>query len=96
MNHKADSINDRLNQLEYINKDLVMKLKIKEEEVEELKKNHEFELQTKNEIYNNNYIHLNKTHQEDIKKVRLDYEHKTENLIKKIEDVGFYFLKPGK
>lgn len=47
---------------------------------------YEKELIVKADIYNQNIIHLNKTNQEEIKKIRLDYENKMDELIKKNEE----------
>ncbi len=40
----------------------------------------------KNEIYNQNIFHLNRKHNEEIKKIRIQYENKFEDLIKQQEE----------
>ena len=47
---------------------------------------YEKELIVKADIYNQNIIHLNKTNQEEIKKIRIDYENKMDELVKKNEE----------
>lgn len=45
----------------------------------------------KQDIYNQNIIHLNKTHQEEIKRIRMDYENKMDTLIKSSEEVKLIY-----
>lgn len=47
---------------------------------------YEKELMIKADIYNQNISHLNKTNQEEIKKLRIDYENKMDELVKKSEE----------
>ena len=48
---------------------------------------YEKELKIKSEIYNQNIAHLNKTNQEEFRKLRIDYEGKMDELVKKSEEV---------
>ena len=50
---------------------------------------YEKELIVKAEIYNQNISHLNKTNQEEIKKIRIEYENKMDELVKKNEEEKF-------
>lgn len=51
-----------------------------------MKEFYENELKMKNEIYEQNILHLNKTHQEEIRNLRIDYETKIDEIIKKNEE----------
>ena len=59
----------------------------------QVKELYENELKLKADIYNNNTTHLNKTHQEEIRKIRIDYENKIDDLIKKSEEDNFLLIK---
>ena len=52
---------------------------------------YENEIRVKSDLYNQNITHLTKTHQEDLKRIRIDYEGKIADLIKKNEDVNLPF-----
>jgi len=48
---------------------------------------YEGELKSKLEIYSQNIIHLNKIHKDEIKKIRINYENKLDDVIRKSEGV---------
>ncbi len=49
------------------------------------------EIKRKQEIYEQNIRHLNKTHQEEVKKIRICYENKIDEIIKTSEGVSLLF-----
>jgi hypothetical protein len=55
--------------------------------ISQLKELYENEIKVKSDLYSQNITHLTKTHQEEIKKIRIDYEGKIAELVKKNEDV---------
>jgi len=69
------------------------KIKLKEHELSQIKDLYENELRLKTEIYNQNVTHLNKTHQEEIRKIRIEYENKMDELIKKSEEEKIHLMK---
>jgi len=80
--------------LEYKNDDLMSKLDLKDKELKyhynynsQIKEMYENELKLKFEIYNQNLAHLNKLHKDEIKKIRIDYENKLDEVIRKSEGV---------
>jgi hypothetical protein len=69
------------------------KIKLKEHELCQIKDLYENELRLKTEIYNQNVTHLNKTHQEETRKIRIEYENKMDELIKNSEEEKIHLMK---
>ena len=59
----------------------------------QVKELYENELKMKTDIYNKNTTHLSKTHQEEIRKIRMEYENKMDDLIKKSEEDNIQSMK---
>ena len=81
-----ESENSLSQKIEYINNVMILKINSQEQEIKKLKEVYEIELKMKNEIYENNIFHLNQTHQEEVRKMRINYESKIDELIKKSEE----------
>lgn len=92
-NRKLNELKEKNEALELLNQDLNLKLKMREDEkrylyiiIREMKESYEKELKLKNDIYTQNIGLISKTHQEEIRKLRLEYEDRMENLIKVSEE----------
>jgi len=72
--------------LDCINNESFQKVKLQEQEIKKMKEIYENELKIKNDIYEKNTFHLNQTHQEEIRKLRINYENKIDEIIKKSEE----------
>lgn len=54
---------------------------------------YENELKVKSDLYNQNISHLSKNYQEELRRVRIEYENKISEVIRQSEDAYYSLLR---